>query len=550
MSKSRLFENKRSKRSIAEKFGAHISVLIFVIVVFSTIYAVLTGIGIVDRAIKDKALTIVAFSNVIVEENLPDLVERNYTTFNQKMYSLLSRNVFVFAYVIDQEGFVHYSTYKTLQGKTIDYRFPEKSEDYKRLLDNLSIPLIINSFTLPNNDRLVLASYKYDPANENRVYYGNLVLAFIFIVFGFVSARILAKMVTQPLENLYIGANKISQGDFDYRIEVKEDDEIGKLASQFNVMAKKLEESYTDLEHKVEQRTKELAQKNDELQTAYKDLQAAQVKLVHSEKMSSLGQLVAGVAHELNNPINFIYGNIEHLKTYVSDMKELIEKFITFEERLSDDEKSEINDIKEDIDYEFLIDDIDDLLESCKEGAERTRQIVLDLRNFSRLDEANVKEVNIHEGIDSTLNILHNKYKNRINIVKEYDETLPLVTCLAGQINQVFMNILANAAQAIEKEGTVTIKTEHDGNNACIYIIDNGKGISKENISKIFDPFFTTKDVGEGTGLGLSVTYGIIQNHNGSISIDSEVGKGTTFKVCIPIKWQGDNSKEKSSLTV
>jgi len=225
-------------------------------------------------------------------------------------------------------------------------------------------------------------------------------------------------------------------------------------------------------------------------------------------------------------------------------MKCLIDKYEKVIQKLNEEDREEIEDYKEEIDYEYLLEDLDDLLDSCKEGAERTRQIVLDLRNFSRLDEANLKEVNVHEGIDSTLNILHNKYKNRIEVEKDYDQSIPMITCFAGQLNQVFMNILANAAQAIDGKGDVKIVTRKDGDFVKISFTDSGRGIDAQHLNRIFDPFFTTKDVGEGTGLGLSVSYGIIEKHNGTISVESKVGEGTTFTVRIPAKWKGLDIKK------
>ncbi|MEW5821736.1 MAG: ATP-binding protein, partial [Cyanobacteriota bacterium] len=492
-----------------------------------------------------------------------DLIKGKYNHFNLVAQNLKLLELINNTYVFDSGGLIKYSTDEKVVGMNIkDVLRPEEVAKkpqniidsvklfFQTMWDNITfsklyINNVYNFNKLSNGDGVAFDSVLGNLSQVTAIYRGYIILAIIFIGCGFASAAILAKMVTKPIQDLYIGAEKFAKRDWSTRIKIESDDEIGKLAEAFNKMAEDLSQIYESLEQKVRERTKALEEtnkeveaKNSELGKAYDELKAAQVKLVHSEKMSSLGQLVAGVAHELNNPINFIYGNMEHLKNYAHDLKELLDKYAEFETGLSTEQVEIINDYKEEIDYEYLIEDLDDLLDSCKEGAERTRQIVLDLRNFSRLDEASLKEVNVHEGLDSTLNILHNKYKNRVDVVKDYDESVPPINCFAGQLNQVFMNLLANAAQAIDGNGTVTIMTRLDGDYVKIVISDTGCGISPDNLNKIFDPFFTTKDVGEGTGLGLSVSYGIIEKHNGTISVESKVGEGTKFTIRIPLKWR------------
>jgi urea transport system substrate-binding protein len=297
----------------------------------------------------------------------------------------------------------------------------------------------------------------------------------------------------------------------------------------------------------------------EQLKQALEDLKQTQTQLIQTEKMSSLGQMVAGVAHEINNPVNFIYGNLNHADGYIQDILELVRLYQQHYPNLI----PEIQKHTEDIDLDFLIEDLPKMLSSMKVGTERIRQIVLSLRNFSRLDEAEMKPVDIHEGIDSTLLILQNRLKHNpnypdIKVVKEYGN-LPLVECYAGQLNQVFMNILSNAIDALDSDNTtcsleeirdnpsaiaqcerstITICTQMDGcDRAIVRITDNGSGMTEEVKSRLFDPFFTTKPVGKGTGLGLSISYQIIvEKHKGAIWCESEPGKGTQFSIQIPVQ--------------
>lgn len=263
-----------------------------------------------------------------------------------------------------------------------------------------------------------------------------------------------------------------------------------------------------NLENKVQERTKELRE--------------AQSQLVHAEKMSALGKLTAGIMHEVNNPINFISGNIGPLRHYLNSLFTVVE---------SDDKEK----VKNELDYNFIKEDYPKLLENMETGVERTKEIIKSLKSFSRLDEAKLKKVNIHEGIDSTLVIIGDLYKDRINIHKEYGD-IPEIECFPSELNQVFMNILTNACNAITNNGDIWIKTYKEKNEIKISIKDSGVGIPQEIKNKIFDPFFTTKDVGEGVGMGLSISYGIVKRHNGEILVKSDVGKGTEFIIILPIK--------------
>ena len=284
------------------------------------------------------------------------------------------------------------------------------------------------------------------------------------------------------------------------------------------------------------------------LETANKKLKETQAMMVHSEKMRSLGELVAGIAHEINNPVNFIHGNIMILQNYVKDLFDVINLYETAEESIPADIKEKIENLKKEIDLDFIKDDVNDLIKSCKEGTERTKNIVLDLKNFSRMEEMVLTQFDIPKEIDTTLNILNNKYKNRITVIKNYAPDTPKIEAYGGQLNQVFMNILDNAQDAIEGSGTLTINTYKEDENVKIEFIDTGSGIPEENLKKIFDPFFTTKQVGKGTGLGMSISYRVIKDHNGTIEVESELGKGTKFTVTLPITHQKEETEDQETI--
>jgi len=278
-----------------------------------------------------------------------------------------------------------------------------------------------------------------------------------------------------------------------------------------------------------------LEHKNSELEGAYTELKQTQAKILHQEKMASIGQLAAGVAHEINNPMGFIASNLGSLNKYVEKISEYIriaaDIIREFNEQAAD---ARFGDARKRLKIDYILDDAKKLVAESLDGADRIKTIVQNLKNFSRADKAERKLASINECLDSTLTIVWNELKYKCTVKKNYAD-LPLVSCYPQQLNQVFMNLLVNAGQAIEQQGEIVIRTWKEEESVFVSVSDTGCGIPKEHLLKIFEPFFTTKDVGKGTGLGLSIGYEIVQRHNGEITVLSEIGKGTTFTVKIPI---------------
>jgi len=379
-------------------------------------------------------------------------------------------------------------------------------------------------------------------------------------------AVLTSRAIARPLESVTKVAQRATkESNFELQAPITTQDEVGLLAAALNGLMQcitehthELQTIHQTLEKRVEDRTEELWRKNEqlaeahdhlqqlnielvsqahELHQALQDLRQTQAQLIQTEKMSSLGQMVAGFAHEINNPITFVAANLNYASTYMTQLINLVQLYqqqyphppVVLQEQIAD------------LDVGFVVDDLPKVLASMQAGTDRIRQLVLSLRNFSRLDEAEMKPVNVHEGIDNTLLILNHRLATEILVVKQYSH-LPLVDCYPAQLNQVFMHLVNNAIDALRSQANqtgkqITIQTEVlKLNQVSICIEDNGPGISSEVSSKLFDPFFTTKPVGQGTGLGLAICYQIIEKHHGKIKVASQVGQGAKFTITLPIQ--------------
>ena len=262
-------------------------------------------------------------------------------------------------------------------------------------------------------------------------------------------------------------------------------------------------------------------------------LEQANRQLLQSEKLAAIGQLAAGVAHEINNPVGYVYSNLQSLGTYLEDLFRLTDAVG------SGASLDDLSAIKKNIDYSFLKDDLKDLLAESREGIERVKTIISAMKDFSHIEDEEFKLADLHRGIETTLNVVNNELKYKATVIREFGD-LPEVECISSQINQVIMNLLVNAAQAIEDFGEIIIRTRCEGDWAIVEIEDSGKGIAGDDLHRIFEPFFTTKPVGKGTGLGLSLSFNIVQKHNGSITAENAPsGKGTCFRISLPLKQPG-----------
>lgn len=496
----------------------------------------------------------------------------------------------------------------------LDVGFTENKTDVNFLSLRRSIESLINTVRKYNTATQDVTKYFVDNAQNRSAsiglaeYIGFSVFIGLFLVQGFFIVRPLVKLASEN----YLSANKafmkVKKSEQQLKInfqkqklinkklylsrkeletknlkleeseskllksseeQIKINERLISAQDELNLAYKKLQDSEVEIRELADKQLQDneklfLAEKKlqvtlekeqestQELSNALNSLKSAQSQLVHSEKMASLGQLTAGIAHEINNPINFISSGMVSLKMSIEAMREIAEEYTRMDD--GDDPKEvleSVKEIKEEHEYDEIVDELDDLINDINYGVSRTIEIVKGLRVFSRLDEEEAKNANINENIDATLTLLRNKTKGKIEITKQYDENMNDIECYPGQLNQVFMNILNNAVQAMpddKKDAEITIHTEETEGGVNIKIKDNGIGIPEEIKSRIWEPFFTTKEVGVGTGLGMSITYGIIEKHGGSIDLDSEVGKGTEFTISLPKKISPKSKEENKEL--
>lgn len=494
------------------------------------------------------------FNNL--EEDVTDL-ENFLATYQNNIDDYIQKMEFILNIIRSKP--LNHNTIKTVQQTLIEFN----KSDVALKFDNLSREL--NKLVEVARKERTEAQLSFNQAVST----GNSIIIIslgLSIALAVLLAFYTSQAIACPIKTLTKVAQQVTEeANFNLQVPITTKDEIGILAAAFNNLIQRVSE-YTEqleiarqtLEKRVQERTEELFHKNQELELtqqhlqqlnqnlvaqthelnqALQNLKKTESQLIQSEKMSSLGQIVAGVAHEINNPINFIYGNIEYISSYIQDLLALVNLYQQNNTNIHGDIKDKIAEI----DLDFFREDLPKTLSSMKLGSERIRQIVLSLRNFSRLDEAEMKQVDIHEGIENTLLILNHRLKPDIELIKKYGE-LPLIECYPAQLNQVFMNIISNAIDSLSelKEHTqkqiIIYTAKNNTNQITVRISDSGTGIPEEIQGKIFDPFFTTKPIGKGTGLGLSVCYQIIEKHRGKIELTSELGKGTELAIVLPIK--------------
>ncbi|ODS23399.1 hypothetical protein AB835_08925 [Candidatus Endobugula sertula] len=432
----------------------------------------------------------------------------------------------------------------------------EIHKDKERLIE-LGTPLTTPASIIPLPELALTLSYRVDESSlshARRSLSVNLIisLALIFCIMIVVSKKLGHYYLVAPLERLGQLTFKLAEGN---QVTFGEDTqpirEIQALGDQLKSMAGKIRRRETSINKAKEQLVEQLItieQREQALQTANEKLAnlnaqiiEQQQLLVHSEKLASVGQLAAGVAHEINNPTGFVMGNLGVLKDYSRSIQELLAAYKQLEQKLAEDARYQeqlenINTIKQDCDMDYILEDIDALLAESLSGTERIQHIVKDLKSFSRTNDNEVTNVDLNEEvIEAALCLVWNELKYKCTLEKEL-AALPKVDCIPSEVSQVIMNLLVNASDAIAETGTITLKSYTKGEWVFMEVSDTGSGISEENTLKLFDPFYTTKEIGKGTGLGLAISQGIIKNHGGIITVTSELGKGTTFTIRLPIQ--------------
>ncbi len=342
------------------------------------------------------------------------------------------------------------------------------------------------------------------------------------------------KMITDPVHNLVDQARNLNSGNLNKPIDLKANGELSQLSLALNNMRIRLKKSYDEITHQNRLLDQRVAERTKELSETNKKLVETHSQLLQSEKMAAIGQLSAGVAHEINNPVSFVNSNISILSQWCQTLTQVIDEY---DNQIEENTLplTPFHTIKTDKDFDYIKEELPLLIKETQGGLNRVSTIVADLKNFAHSDDKVWQDADLCAGLNSTLNIVRNEIKYKADI-KLDAKNIPMVECLPAQINQVFMNIIVNAAQAIDSKGKITISLTHIDQWVCINIRDTGKGIPEKDLNRIMEPFFTTKPVGLGTGLGLSISYGIIKTHHGRIDIESIVGEGSTFKIWLPAK--------------
>lgn len=390
------------------------------------------------------------------------------------------------------------------------------AEEAQKILEHTEIEVVLTDVKMPERSGIELLEWikKNHPMTE------------VIIMTGYASVEDVV--------------SALKEGAYDYLIKPFRSLEEVMLVVDKAVSLRRVKIENTVLARGLEQRVQERTRELEETMNA---LKRTQTQLVHQEKMASIGQLAAGVAHEINNPVAFVSTNLRTLKEYMEEIFRLIAKYGEAEQAMENEDHArmrslcaEIRTLKQKMDLEFILEDSGEVIEESLEGTERVRRIVTDLKHFSHKGEKEMQYADLNAELESTLNMVWNELKYKAAITKEFGD-LPHILCFPTELNQVFMNLLINAAQAIPDRGEITVRTFQENGHIRIQIRDTGAGISKENLPRLFDPFFTTKEPGKGTGLGLSIAHSIVvEKHHGTLAVQSEMGKGTTFTITLPVE--------------
>lgn len=528
----------------------------------ASVFAVMAGFGIYSYLSEKSRLEAVS------ERNAAQLHERLLNTLRQPVFqfdheqvnavvSLEMKGEDVSRVVVrDEHGAVYVGKRKDEEGQVRDYSASDPAARCYRMLtgdirvDNGAQAKPIGSVELClGDDALQAALRSLVIATVSQI----ALVAVCLCLCIYVSLHL---VLLRRILDISEAVSRFARKDFSSRSTLRGDDELGELSRNFNAMAETIQDHSENLERTIAERTSELVRKNAlvlrekeiaeaattaktkllaEQQELVRKLENAQGQLLQSEKLASIGQLAAGVAHEINNPIGFIGSNLSSLKREVDDLMALIAAYEASEPALAEraDLLAAVGAAKAAADVDYLREDIPTLIGESLDGVQRVKRIVENLKDFSRVDTAEWQFANLEHGLESTLNIVWNEIKYKAEVVREY-AGLPEIECIAAQINQVFLNLLVNAAHAIENRGIIILRTGFDETNVWVEVEDSGSGIKPEHLHRIFEPFFTTKPVGKGTGLGLSLAFGIVQRHHGKIEVRSEPGKGTVFRVTLP----------------